>query len=332
MLCGTKPFSSNATESTGMKILRATHLGMCFGVRDAIQIAVDQSRRAPVTILGDLVHNETVLADLRARGVQSAPTLNAVRTDRVMITAHGASDQLKHRLSERGLGVVEATCPLVHFAHRALKALVAEGFHPVIVGKRDHVEVRGMTEDLAAYDVILTDEDVEHLAERARFGVLAQTTQPIDRVRYLVEILRRRFPKSEVRFSDTVCQPTKQRQTAAIELAKQAEVVIVVGGNHSNNTRELVNTCATFCKRVHQVQNADDLRPEWFANAATIGLTAGTSTPDSVINAIESRLQQMACGIPYPSPLPIPESASFSAPPRPLASASEPGGMLVPFA
>src|ERR1017187_5173624 len=142
-----------------MRIIRAEHLGMCFGVRDAIELALQQSATEPLTVLGDLVHNETVLAELRARGVQIAQQVTSVATQTVMITAHGASEASMGRVRERGLKVMEATCPLVHVAHRAVARLVSEGYHPVIVGKRDHVEVRGMTEDLADYDVVLSETD-----------------------------------------------------------------------------------------------------------------------------------------------------------------------------
>ncbi len=150
-----------------------------------------------------------------------------------------------------------------------------------------------MTEDLEACDIVLTEEDVAAVAERPRFGVAAQTTQPIARVRALVDVIRRRFPKSEVRFVDTVCQPTKQRQAAAIELAQLCDVVIVVGGAHSNNTRELVQTCGRYCPSVHHIQHAADLRAEWLAGAAVVGLTAGTSTPDCVIDSVEERLRRL---------------------------------------
>src|SRR6266446_5853594 len=245
-----------------MRILRAEHLGMCFGVRDAIALALQQTE--PVTILGDLVHNEAVLSQLRSQGVRIEHQVADVTTANVMITAHGASQ----------------------------RALAREGFHPIIIGKRDHVEVRGLTEDLDACDVVLDEKDVAALAEHSRFGVVAQTTQPIDRVRHLVSLIRKRFPNAEIRFIDTVCQPTKQRQTAAIELAQQSDVVVVIGGAHSNNTRELVNTCQRYCARVHHVQTADDLREEWFTGAETVGITAGTSTPDAVIEPVENWLQR----------------------------------------
>jgi 4-hydroxy-3-methylbut-2-enyl diphosphate reductase len=179
-------------------------------------------------------------------------------------------------------------------AHQAVARLVREGFHPVIIGQRGHVEVRGLTEDLAECDILLGEQEVLQLRERGRFGVAAQTTQPIDKVRHLVGLIRRRFPGSEVRFIDTVCQPTKQRQNAAIEVAQRSEVVIVIGGVHSNNTRELVSTSSRYCSRVHHVQTARGLQPDWFVGVSTVGLTAGTSTPDSAIIEIEQTLRAWA--------------------------------------
>jgi 4-hydroxy-3-methylbut-2-enyl diphosphate reductase len=134
--------------------------------------------------------------------------------------------------------------------------------------------------------------------------VVAQTTQPIDHVRGLVARLRQQFPASEVRCIDTVCQPTKQRQAAAVELAQQSEVVVVIGGARSNNTLELVATCRRHCARVHQVQTVDDLCPDWFVGADKIGITAGTSTPDANIDAVEQWLEQR-----FPSEITAPHSS-----------------------
>jgi 4-hydroxy-3-methylbut-2-enyl diphosphate reductase len=273
-----------------MRIIRAEHLGMCFGVRDAISLALAKSTTQPVTVLGDLVHNESVLADLRARGIQFVRQADAVSTASVMITAHGASEKAMNQVRARGLEVLEATCPLVHVAHRAVAGLVREGFHPVLIGKRDHMEVRGMSEDLDDFDVVLTEADVFELQERPRFGIAAQTTQPMERVRFLLGLIRARFPKAEVRFVDTVCQPTKQRQNAAVDLAQRVDVMVVIGGAHSNNTQELVNTCLRYCSRVHHVQTSAELKPDWFAAAQTVGITAGTSTPDPLVEAVEQWL------------------------------------------
>jgi 4-hydroxy-3-methylbut-2-enyl diphosphate reductase len=276
-----------------MKLLRADYFGMCFGVRDAITLASNEAFSQPVTVLGELVHNETVLGDLRARGVRLERELEAVTTETVLITAHGASDRRIAEVRARGHRVVEATCPLVRHAHRSLADLVRAGFHPVIIGQRNHIEVRGLTEDYADHDLVQNEADIAALAPRPRFGVVAQTTQPIARVRELVDCLRRRFPESEVVFRDTVCQPTKQRQVAAEDLARQCDVVVVIGGQHSNNTRELVATCGRHCGRVHHVQTAGDLHAEWFRREDTVGLTAGTSTPDSTIQAVEAALNRL---------------------------------------
>jgi 4-hydroxy-3-methylbut-2-enyl diphosphate reductase len=279
---------------SSLKILRAGHLGMCFGVRDAIALAIDQAETGPLTILGNLVHNPAVLADLQGRGIAIAHDPSQVKTHTVMVTAHGASERDLANTRALGLTVVEATCPLVHVAHRASRALLRDGYHPVIIGQRDHVEVRGLTGDLDAFDVVLDEADVLALESRPRIGIAAQTTQPIARVKQLVAMIRSRFPESEIRFMDTVCQPTKQRQSAAVELARQCDVVIVIGGANSNNTRELVNTCRGHCSRVHHVQEEADLREEWFAGAGTVGITAGTSTPDDVIDRVDCRIREFA--------------------------------------
>ena len=277
-----------------MRILRAAHLGMCFGVRDAIALALEHADAGPLTILGDLVHNPTVLSALEARGIIVAKDVSDVKTQTLMVTAHGTSERSLARTRALGLKVVEATCPLVDVAHRAVAALAREGYHVIIVGQRDHVEVRGLTGDLDRFDVVLTEDDVMALDEHPRIGVASQTTQSVEKVRGIVALIRRRFPSSEVRFFDTVCKPTKERQTAAVDMAQQADLVIVVGGAASNNTRELVKTCAQHCLRVHHVQTDADVQRDWLLGAEVIGLTAGTSTPDEVIDRVEARIRLCA--------------------------------------
>lgn len=281
-----------------MKILRATHLGMCFGVRDAIALAKQAAAQQPVTVLGQLVHNRDVVRDLHEHGIRFTEDPGKVSHGTILITAHGASDKRIAAARATGRTVTEATCPLVHHAHRELRMLLAAGYHPVVIGKRGHVEVKGLTEDLTEFDVILTETDLDNLTSRARFGVIAQTTQPIERVQHLVQLLRERFPESEVLFRDTVCRPTKERQSAAVALARQSDIVIVIGGANSNNTGELVATCLRHCARVKHVQNAADLRPEWFQPDDLVGITAGTSTPDWVIDGVESSL----CSLTLDSP------------------------------
>jgi 4-hydroxy-3-methylbut-2-enyl diphosphate reductase len=277
-----------------VKIIRAASLGMCFGVRDAVALALDHAEARPLTILGELVHNETVLAALRSKGIAMTDDVAGVVTPTVMVTAHGASERARAKTRALGLEVVEATCPLVEVAHRAIAKLVREGYHPIVIGQRNHVEVRGLTEDLDAFDVVLEEKDVLALDYHPRIGIAAQTTQSIERVRHLVALIRGRFPESEIRFTDTVCLPTKQRQKAAVDLARQCDVVVVIGGANSNNTRELVKTCRLHCSRVHHVQTELDLRPEWFVDAGSVGVTAGTSTPDDVIDRVELGIRNLA--------------------------------------
>lgn len=266
---------------------------MCFGVRDAIALALEHADAGPLTILGDLVHNPNVLTALEAKGIATAQDVAEVRTATLMVTAHGTSERTLAKTRALGLNVVEATCPLVHVAHRAVMTLARDGYHVVIVGQRDHVEVRGLTGDLDRFDVVLDEEDVLALEEHPRIGIASQTTQAVEKVRHIVELIKQRFPRSEVRFIDTVCKPTKDRQSAAIALARQSDVVVVVGGRSSNNTRELVKTCARHCARVHHVQTEADLLVEWFDGVNVIGLTAGTSTPGDVIDRVEARLRQV---------------------------------------
>lgn len=274
-----------------MKILRAEHMGMCFGVRDAVALARDTASSQPVTVLGDLVHNPEVLRSLERQGVRFARQLELVDTRALMVTAHGASHKAIAAARAAGHDVIEATCPLVRHAHRAALELVREGYFPVVVGQRDHVEVRGLTGDLDEFAVVLRIEDLEAVPVRERYGVLAQTTQPPERVRDLAKALRERFPAAEVKLVDTVCSPTKQRQNAALRLAVECDVVIVVGGRHSNNTRELAASCARYCQRVYHVESASELDPAWFRGNDRVGLTAGTSTPDATIEAVARRLE-----------------------------------------
>lgn len=273
-----------------MKIHIAQHLGMCFGVQDAIQLAALHPNPADLTVLGELVHNPVVLDRLRARGLQFESQLDRVKTAEVMITAHGTSRKNLEEIRARGFTVLEATCPLVHSAHRALANLAQQGCFPIVIGKAGHVEVRGLIGDLPDSRVVLSEDDIASLPCRERYGVVAQTTQPIEKVRALVGSIRAHFPRSEVRFIDTVCQPTKQRQTAAIELARRCDVVIVIGGRSSNNTRELVATCRRFCARVHHVERASDLLDSWFAREDVVGVTAGTSTPAETIDEVTAWL------------------------------------------
>ncbi len=281
-----------------MRVLMAEHYGMCFGVRDAVEMALDLTRRGPLTILGDLVHNPNVVARMDAAGAVRVPLGGEVRTPAVLLTAHGTSDRLKLELRRQGLELHDATCPLVTRAHLALRKLVVEGRHPIVIGQARHVEVRGLVGDLDDCTVILDESDLAQLDTRlqrdpsARLGVVAQTTQPLERVTELVEALKGRYPNADVRFIDTVCQPTKDRQQALRDLTEESDVIIVVGGPDSNNIRKLVELARALGRPAHLVANASELRPEWFDRCEVVGVTAGTSTPEAVVEAVRARLER----------------------------------------
>lgn len=269
---------------------------MCFGVRDAIDLAREHSKGQPLTILGDLVHNEKVMEDFRRSGVTVERDTSRVRSTKVMITAHGASRKRIEEVRSLGLEVVEATCPLVRYAHRTVEKLVSRGFYPVIIGKKGHVEVLGLTEDLAECTVIENPGEIEQIPPHPKLGVAAQTTQPISRVRGMVEMIRQRFPSSEVYFMDTVCRPTKERQKAIEDLAVECDVVLAVGGRDSNNTRQLAEKSRALGARAYHIQGPEDIDAAWFSGEETVGITAGTSTPDELIDAVEARMEQIASG------------------------------------
>ncbi|HTU23264.1 MAG TPA: 4-hydroxy-3-methylbut-2-enyl diphosphate reductase [Gemmataceae bacterium] len=280
-----------------MQVRLAEHFGMCFGVRDAIDLAVGLTREGPLTILGDLVHNPDVVAQLDAAGAVRVQRQEDIDTPAVLLTAHGVADRVRLELHERGLAVHDATCPLVTRAHRALARLVAEGRHPVVIGQARHVEVRGLVGDLDDCTIIQSEADLEALAERIerepdlRLGVVAQTTQPLERVRELVAAMRQRFPNTDLHFVDTVCQPTKDRQQALRDLTAETDVVIVVGGPDSNNSRKLVELARGLGRPAYLVAAAAELRPEWFVDCSLVGLTAGTSTPDAIIDEVRAWLE-----------------------------------------
>lgn len=282
-----------------MEVVLADAMGWCFGVRDAVEMALRHPRRAELTIVGELVHDETVLDRLRGAGLRLVPSYDSsIATPLALVTAHGASHAAMDGLRARGLAVTEATCPLVRRAHDRLAALAAEGRHPVVVGKRGHVEVIGLTGDLPGASVIESPEQVGDVPRCSRIGVVAQTTQVLEDVLEVVAALRRAQPGADVKFIDTICHPTKERQAAARRLAAQVDRVVVVGGPRSHNTRRLVMACEALGTPADRVQRPEELEPERYRGLARVGLTAGTSAPDDVIEAVVARLREIASSQP----------------------------------
>jgi len=288
-----------------MKIHLASHHGMCFGVRDALRTAHNAAKAAPVTVLGQLVHNPLVDSHLQTLGVRrgNLHALDSATTPEVIITAHGAANLQRKAWSEAGFKVTDTTCPLVRKAHDALSTLVESGYFPVVIGQPAHAEVRGLTGDHAQAAVIQSTDDLPKVPFHPKLGVISQTTQPITHVLLLVDALKRHHPSAEVRFIDTVCHPTKQRQKAIETLALKCEVVVVIGGKNSNNTRQLSETAAQRGAVVHQVERAEELQPAWFAQLQNVGVTAGTSTLDETVGSVMDRLQQISAAQQATSPL-----------------------------
>jgi 4-hydroxy-3-methylbut-2-enyl diphosphate reductase len=274
-----------------MKIIVAEHFGMCFGVRDAIAEAEKLTASGRLTILGELVHNPVVRARLRTLGIEEQSTASS---GRVMITAHGISDFKRAELSSLGLEVADGTCPLVRSAHAHLKQLVRDGYFPIVIGLAGHVEVRSLTEDFADAVVVNASSDIARLPCAARFGIISQTTQRIDRVLSLVDEIRRARPAAEVRFVDTVCKPTKDRQRALKKLLRSADTIVVVGGRESNNTRELVQTCLGAGRRAIHIERAEELNATDFLAAKVVGVTAGTSTLPETLSGVVAQLNRIA--------------------------------------
>ncbi len=278
-----------------MEVIRSDVMGMCFGVKDALALIGGLERPEQITIHGELVHNAVVLRGLDARGFQRTSEWDrssVPETSDVLITAHGISDRERARLEQAGKRLIDTTCPLVLRVHKAAQELAAQGFHVLVIGRNGHVEVRGIVEDLTSCTVLERAEEVVAYPF-PRLGIVCQTTTPPGTVEAILDAVRRRNPEAEIRFVDTVCLPTKDRQQSLERLLQRVEAMVVVGGRNSNNTRELVALCQKHGVPACHVEGPEDLDPAWFAGRGAVGLTAGTSTLDETIDAVYQKLIRM---------------------------------------
>ena len=282
-----------------MRVIRADVLGMCFGVRDALEVIDGIADPRRVTIHGQLVHNEIVHSRLEVQGFAMNDEVGRAtalpETPLVLITAHGISNKERERLEAAGKQLVDTTCPLVTRVHHAACSLESEGYHVLVIGRRGHVEVRGIVEDLERYDVIESADQVETYSS-ARLGVVCQTTATDRHVAAIRIAIAARNPHAEIKFIDTVCLPTKEHQRALERLLARVDAVVVVGGRNSNNTRELVERSRESGKPVVHVQSAADLDPDWFRDFSVVGLTAGTSTLAETIDEVHRALLHIGEG------------------------------------
>jgi 4-hydroxy-3-methylbut-2-enyl diphosphate reductase len=279
-----------------MKITLAQAMGTCFGVQDAIDLALDPQFKDKLTVVGQLVHNPQTTERLKANGVRiiERDQVDTIATQAVMITAHGASDATKRMLTDKGFTVFDATCPLVIRLHKLARFLEREGYFPVVIGEASHVEVRGVVGNLKAALVVHDEHDLAALAGHERIGVVSQTTNRLEQVQKMVAAIRALPWVREVRFVDTICQPVKERQQAIQDLlAQDIDLGIVIGGMNSANTRKLQELMQDRGIEAHHIERAEELDPAWFAGRRHVGITAGTSTPQDVIEAVNRAVQRI---------------------------------------
>ena len=278
-----------------MLVVRAEHLGMCFGVKDALEAITALPEPSKVTIHGELVHNEVVTDRLDALGFhqQSESTRDiSMATPEVVITAHGVSNKRKEELVNAGYQVHDTTCPLVRRVHKTALHYHSRGFHIVVVGREGHVEVEGLVGDLERYTVVSQSEDVTQIGT-ARIAVINQTTMPPQKLKQIHLAIQQANPESQVILSDTTCRPTRDRQKSVLALLERVEGLVVVGGSNSNNTLQLGQRASERGIPWWRVANISELKAEWFDGIRVLGLTAGTSTTDETVREVESYLRAL---------------------------------------
>jgi 4-hydroxy-3-methylbut-2-enyl diphosphate reductase len=284
-----------------MKIRRAAKYGFCAGVRIADKkvkkFAAEGNRGA---ILGQVVHNERVVEEMEALGVVTVERLDDVAAGTIVFSAHGVPTSFHDRARRRGLRILDTTCPFVYDIHDEATTALAEGAHLVFIGDPKHREVVGYTNDLdpARFHVLTTVEEAARVdwSRYPKVRIFYQTTLNAEEFEELARYIEAHV--AEVKRADTICYATKENQDAAHELARDPEidVILVIGGKRSANTRHLWEICQRT-KPSHLIQGAGDLRPEWFAGARGVGITAGASTPDYVVEEVEAALARLAGGV-----------------------------------
>lgn len=278
-----------------MEILLADSLGFCMGVKRAVDLAyraVEKSDGLRVVTLGPLIHNAQETARLAADGIDVVDAQDVPEDGIVVIRAHGVAPQSYEDLKARGLRVMDGTCPYVHYSQRKAVELRNEGYTVVIAGDRDHPEIRGILGyiDNDAY-VVKSVEDAKALPELDRVGTIAQTTLSPEKYRTLVSALSERA--REVKVCETICDATEENQAAVRQLASEVDIVYVIGGRHSANSNKLVECALSGCERATLIETPDEIVPGDLRGVERVGVTAGASTPDWMIQRVVERLRQI---------------------------------------
>ena len=280
-----------------MTITIADHAGYCYGVERAFKLVTEAADRGEEDLhtLGPIIHNPQAVDRLKEeKGVIPVTDLEEVPSGTVVIRSHGVPPEIIARAKEKGLQVVDCTCPFVKTVQRKANGLVKEGYRLFIVGERSHPEVVGILGHAGGDAMVIEDaEEVPDLPKASdRVGVVVQTTQEIERLQRIISAL---LPKCrELRVYNTICQATEQRQYAARELAGRVDLMLVVGGRNSGNTRRLLSVCQDANARCFHIETASEIEPGWLEGVEHVGLTAGASTPDFVIQEVLARLDALS--------------------------------------
>lgn len=281
-----------------MEILRASNMGFCFGVKRAVQMLEKASEEGPLDSLGGVVHNKQVVERLAERGVSVAKDLEEVKGKRAAITAHGVGPNVLEKLHSRGLEIVDTTCPIVRVSQKAAKKLTEEGFFLVVYGDARHPEVKGVLNWAGGDGIAAKDASFLSFMERPpkRIGIVSQTTQPPGKFTQFVNSVMDRCLReaTEIRVVNTICDATTHQQEAAMELARKVELMLVVGGHHSANTKHLAEICAAQGVETHHIEGASEISPSWLADKNRLGVTAGASTPEETVEEVIAHLKTLA--------------------------------------
>ena len=276
-----------------MKILLAKNAGYCFGVRDAVDMAYDTAKEhGDVYMLGHIVHNENVVNDLDKAGAKVVDSLDKVPEGRpVLLRAHGTHVDIWKEAKQKNMNIVDATCPLVRDIHDEIKQLEADGRKIIIIGDHGHDEVVGIASQVKNPLIEATPEEAIKLRKTKRAGVVSQSTQTIENVQEIVNILMNKVV--DLRFINTICFPTKRNQEQIKELSEKCDVMFVIGSFTSANSKRLTDLSKERNKRSYQVTCALDINEKWLEDCNVVGISAGASTPDNIIEEVLERIKEI---------------------------------------
>ncbi|MGD0966702.1 MAG: 4-hydroxy-3-methylbut-2-enyl diphosphate reductase [Candidatus Aquilonibacter sp.] len=276
-----------------MEIRKAKVQGFCFGVAITVKKAEEAiAQRSDVTTLGHVVHNPQTVATLEASGLRNAASVDDVESGALFVRAHGLPIDVFEKAQTKGLEIIDATCPMVTKIHVQAEKLKAEGYKIIVIGDPQHPEVKGTLSHVPGAWCIETVEDVAKLPRGSRMGVVVQSTYSRERFSDIVKALSEKY--YEVRAVNTICTDTNNRQSEALRLADEVEVMVVVGGKTSANTKHLAELSETHGARSYHIEGPDELRPEWFDGVKVAGLMSGASTPGWLVDQVQARMEEFA--------------------------------------